>query len=148
MNIRPSVFSIKAVTDALSSTFLEITRTFFPGGGGADKNALDVNILGGVSTSTPTGLSTGLTTVISTINDAGWVPVPTVAFTGRAGFSIQNQSGFEIKVNFGTPATYIGVIIKNGGERFYSLKAVGVINARSIPGSGTITDVVVEEVKP
>jgi hypothetical protein len=124
----------------------EITYTGITG----DKSALDVNLAGGSVTSTPGGggVSSGVTTEVTTVNDAGWVAVPPTATAGRAGFSIQNQSGVQIKINFGTPAGYVGVILENGGERFYDANDTAVIYARSVGGSGTISGIIIEELVP
>lgn len=125
----------------------DVTTTQVPA---SDKTALDVALTSGTVSTTPGGggVSSGVTTEVTTVNDAGWVAIPATAAAGRAGFSIQNQSGFQIKINFGTPAGYVGVIIENGGERFYDANDTAVLFARSIAGSGTISGVIVEELIP
>jgi len=115
-----------------------------------NKHALDVAVKEGQVTTTPGGggVSSGLTTNVSTVNDASWVALPAVALAGRAGFSIQNQSGFEIKLNFSNAGAYVGVIVAVNGERFYDLNDSGIIYARSVGGSGTVSNIIVEELAP
>ncbi len=116
-----------------------------------DKYGLDVAICKSIPLGTTPGgggVSTGLTTEVTTVNDSTWTALPPTALVGRAGFSIQNQSGFQIKLNFGTPAGYVGVIVENAGERFYDINDSGVIYAKATPGAGTISGIIIEELKP
>ena len=114
-----------------------------------DKRALDVAIKEGTVSSTPGGggVSSVVTTDV-TISDSSWVALPPSPLSGRAGFSIQNQTGFQLKINFSTPAGYVGVIVENGGERFYDANDSAIIYAKAESGAGSPSGVIVEELKP
>jgi len=145
-DLRTITSSSAASTD---DNFTAVTGTDV-GSDPTKKRALDVALVAGTVTTTPGGggISSLVTTIITTVNDATWTALPTVNAVGRAGFSIQNQSGFQIKINGATPAGYDGVIVENGGERFYDANDSATINAKSTPGSGTVTPIVIEEVIP
>lgn len=117
---------------------------------GTDASGAEPIAVSGSFSSTPGGggISSGVTTEVTTVNDTTWIALPPTAATGRTGFTIQNQSGVQIKLNFATPAGYVGVIVENGGERFYDLNDSGVINAKAAPGSGTISGIIIEELVP
>jgi len=133
---------------ATNDLFFSITGTKILQNGDL-KFALDVAVKEGTITTTPGGggVSSGLTTEVTTVNGTTWVPVPAVALTGRAGFSIQNQSGGQIKVNFASGGGYVGVIIENNGERFYDINDSGVLFARSA-AAGPVSGIIIEELKP
>jgi hypothetical protein len=116
-----------------------------------DRHLLDVSIkesVGSIALPGGGGVSSGLTTEVTTVNDTAWTALPPTPLLNRAGFSIQNQSGFQIKINFSQPAGYVGVIIENAGERFYDINDSGVIYAKAIPGAGTISGIIIEELAP
>jgi hypothetical protein len=79
------------------------------------------------------------------INDSSWTQLPAIPLANRRSLSIQNDSGFEIKVNFDASTIgYIGAKIRNTNERFYSISSNMPIYAKSRPGSGSIA-IIVEE---
>jgi hypothetical protein len=63
---------------------------------------------------------------------------------GRKAFSVQNQSGVEIKVNFdNTVVGYVGTKMAVNAERFYDASAPIILYAKSL--SGTV-NICVEEI--
>jgi hypothetical protein len=93
----------------------------------------------------PEGLAAGLFTEV-TLSDSAWTALPPTALTDRQCVSIQNTSTAQIKINFATPAGYVGVVVEATSERQYNLKDSGVIYAKAEPGSGSPV-VGVEELK-
>lgn len=84
----------------------------------------------------------GRVTIVS-VNDATWTQLPATSLASRNGLSIQNLSGVAIKVNYdNTEPGYVGVVIPDGGERFYNITDAIPIYAKS--ASGTV-DVTIEE---
>ena len=137
--------SIWAKIDSVFSKF----GAFVTGTRLGDRHLLDVAVK--ESTSIPTvpgggGVSSGLTTDVS-VNGSTWTALPPTPLTGRAGFSVQNQSGVQVKLNFATPAGYTGVIVENNGERFYDINDSGVLYCKSAT-AGPHTGIIVEELKP
>ena len=125
----------------------DVTTTDVPA---SNKCALDVAITAGTITTSPGGggVSSGLTTEV-TISEFAWTALPPVALANRAGFSVQNQSTFEIKINFATPAGYVGVIVGAGGERFYDANDSAVLYAKAEAGAGgALSGIIVEELVP
>lgn len=92
---------------------------------------------------TPSGLNTaGKITEIS-ISSSGWTALPASPLANRNAISIQNRSGGEIKINYDNGVSgYTGVVIPNGGERYYDITDSIVIYAKSQSGTRAI---VVEE---
>lgn len=98
-------------------------------------------------TFSPTGLQNGGKVTEVTLSSASWTALPPIALTGRNAICIQNISAVEIKLNYdftaALPATYTGVVIPSGGERFYDITDSIVIYAKALSGSPII---VVEEI--
>lgn len=75
-----------------------------------------------------------------TLNDSTWVALPTTALANRNSISIQNTSNVEIALQYdNSVATYSGVKVGVGGERFYDLTDAITIYAKSSSGSAIIT---------
>jgi hypothetical protein len=80
------------------------------------------------------------------INDSSWTQIPAIPLANRRSLSIQNTSGFEIKINYDNSTIgYVGVKIKNEIERFYNITANIALYAKSRPGSGTVS-IIIEEI--
>lgn len=93
----------------------------------------------------PSGLKNGGRMLQVTIPDNAWVPLPTTALTGRNAISVQNQSAFEMKVNYDNSVGYIGAIVAPNGERFWDVTDAIVLYGRAFPGTGSIV-ILVEEI--
>ena len=104
-----------------------------PIGPDADGNDA-VCVKGTVTVGNSGGSTSGVTTEISTVNDTTWTALPTTA--NRTTLAVQNQSGVEMKVNFATPAGYVGMIIPPSGERQYNITDGVALNIKSASGSG------------
>jgi hypothetical protein len=92
---------------------------------------------------TTTGLTTsGLVTEV-VLSSVSWTALPASPLAKRNAISIQNESGIKIKLNFATPAGFVGVSVNDGGERFYNITDQIIIYAKSASGTPTVT---VEEV--
>lgn len=88
----------------------------------------------------PSGLNVAGRITHVPINSSGWTALPATPLSGRNAISIQNQSAIEIKIEYdNTVATYDGVKIIGGGERYYDITDNIVIYARSASGTPTIT---------
>jgi hypothetical protein len=87
----------------------------------------------------PVGLTReGLVTVV-TINNTGWTALPASALSMRNAISIQNQSGQEVKINYSSSIVgYVGMVIPNGGERFYNITQNIVIYGMSSASTCTL----------
>lgn len=94
-----------------------------------------------VGTFTPSGLNIGGRISQVTINDATWSPLPSVALANRNAISIQNVSGFNMKINyqiaFDDSYGYVGMDLPNNNERYYDIKDSIIIYGRLATGSGT-----------
>lgn len=87
----------------------------------------------------PSGLNVAGRFSLVTLSDASWTALPVSPLSNRNAMSIQNQSGVEIKVNYDSGvATYTGVTIPAGGERFYDITDDIVIYAKASSGSPVI----------
>lgn len=119
---------------------LPVTGTALPG----DKFALDVAIPAGSITGVtgefqPTGLQNAGRHTEVALNDVGWVQLPNTSLADRNQINIQNNSGFEIKVNYDPSIPgYTGMRIPDQSERFYQITDGIPIYAKAIPGAGTI----------
>jgi hypothetical protein len=115
----------------------------------SSKCGLDVVIVGGgVAAPGGGGVSSGITTDV-TVSEFAWTALPVVSAVGRAGVTVQNQTVFNIKINFATPAGYVGVLVAAGGERFYDANDTAVIYAKAEPGAGgALSGILVEELIP
>jgi hypothetical protein len=105
----------------------------------ADDEGLPTVRTSGRGTFTPSGLqSAGRVTEVD-IDDTSWTALPPIPLTGRNAISIQNVTGFTLKVNYRNDVAYVGMIVPNGNERYYDIKDTITIYARAQPGSGTVT---------
>lgn len=106
-----------------------------------------VEVVGNFSGSVTTaGLSIAGKFTEVTIDDTTWTALPSTPLADRNSMSIQNRSGFEIKVNYdNTEVGYKGMVIPINFERFYEIRDTVVIYAKAAPGSGSIV-INVEEI--
>ena len=78
------------------------------------------------------------------INSLTWTALPASPFANRNAISIQNISAVELKLQYdNTVATYTGVVVPSGAERFYDITERILIYAKSQAGSPVI---IVEEI--
>lgn len=79
-----------------------------------------------------------------TIDDSTWTNVTPTPIASRNTLSIQNQSAFEIKINY-NPLTvgYVGTKISVDGERHYLNRSIPIY-AKAESGAGTII-ILIEE---
>ena len=98
----------------------------------------EVDIAAG-ATFTPSGLTVGGLTTEVDINDASWVALPTTALTDRNALSVQNVSGFEMKVRYTAAGGYNGMVIATGAERHYDITDSITLYGRAISGAGTVS---------
>jgi hypothetical protein len=92
-----------------------------------------------VGTFTPSGLNIGGKITQVTLNDSSWTPLPATALSNRNAISIQNLSGYEMKINyqeaFDGSYGYVGMVLPNGNERYYDIKDSILIYGRLATGS-------------
>lgn len=98
-----------------------------------------------VGTFSPQGLQVGGRVTEVMINDVTWTALPGTALTARNAISIQNVSGFEMKVNYDPGVGYIGMLLPNTNERYYDIKDNIVIYGRAVSGAGSVM-VTIEEI--
>lgn len=92
----------------------------------------------------PSGLIVGGVITEVSLNSSSWTALPSSALSGRNALSIQNRSGTEIKINYDNSVVgYVGIVIPDGGERFYDISDSIVIYAKSSSGTPTV---VIEEI--
>jgi len=92
----------------------------------------------------PSGLNVGGKITEVPLNSTSWTALPPIPLTGRNAMSIQNLSNTEIKINYiNTELNYVGITIKNNGERYYDITDAIVMYAKASIGTPTIT---VEEI--
>ena len=98
----------------------------------------------GAAVFSPSGLSIAGRISVVALSDSGWTALPTSPLTDRNAIAIQNQSDYEIKLNYDSgEAGYVGVIVPAGAERFYDITEDIPIYAKfESGGSGSV---VVEE---
>lgn len=96
-------------------------------------------------TFSPSGLRNGGLITEVTINDSSWTALPAVALSGRNAISIQNRSGFEVKLNYTSSAGYVGMVVPDQYERHYDITDAISIYARAISGAGSVV-VIIEEI--
>lgn len=72
------------------------------------------------------------------LNSTTWTPLPASALTKRKAICIQNRSGKEIKINYTQPVGYTGIVIPDGGERFYDAGPEIIFYAKSSAAAATI----------
>ena len=104
-----------------------------------DKTALDVSICSGTVTSTPGGLTTGGLITEVTLSAVAWTALPAAALANRQGMGVQNESGTQVKLNFATPAGYVGWSVNAGGEFFLDITDAITIYAKAQAGTPTVT---------
>lgn len=93
---------------------------------------------------TVSGLTTGGKVTEVTIDNTTWTALPPSALTLRNALAIQNRSGQEMKVNYDNSVVgYVGMVIPDGGQRFYDITDSIVIYGKSATSSITIN---VEEI--
>lgn len=81
----------------------------------------------------------GRVTVVA-LNAVTWTPLPAVALADRNAMTIQNSSGIQIKLNYDSGIVgYVGVVVNDGGERFYNITDSIVLYAKSASGTPSIT---------
>jgi hypothetical protein len=84
----------------------------------------------------PSGLrNQGLHSIVS-VNDATWVPLPAAPLSDRNAIAIQNNTGFEMKINYVDNVGYVGMSIPPSGERTYDIKDSIIIYGRMTSGAG------------
>lgn len=89
------------------------------------------------------GLKNGGKVTEVSIDELGWTLLPATALSNRNAMAIQNYSGQDIKLNYNnTEPGYVGVILKDGNERFYDISDNIQIWAKSSSSSCVI---IVEE---
>lgn len=92
----------------------------------------------------PSGLRVAGKVTKMLIGNSTWVELPTTPLANRNAISIQNQSTQEIKINYDIGvATFEGMSIPPGGERFYDITDSISIYAKSASGN---VDILVEEI--
>jgi len=80
-----------------------------------------------------------------TLNDSTWTALPASPLSSRHALNVQNDSGSEIKVNFSNAvATYTGMVVKFGEERFYNIDNTIILYGKS--ETGTTPTINVEEI--
>jgi len=92
----------------------------------------------------PSGLSIAGRVSVVALSDSAWTELPATALADRNAIAIQNQSDYEIKLNYSDSVSgYVGVIVPSGAERFYDITPDIPIYARfESGGSGSV---VIEE---
>ena len=89
------------------------------------------------------GLKNGGKVTEVTIDDTSWTALPTSALSNRNAMAIQNYSGQDVKLNYDNAIVgYVGVLLKDGNERFYDISDSIIIYAKSSSSSCTL---IVEE---
>jgi hypothetical protein len=98
----------------------------------------------GATSVLPSGLRTGGKVTEVPLAAASWTALPITALTDRNAMGVQNQSDTEIKINYdNSVATYSGIIVPAGGERFWDVTDAITIYAKAAAGTPTV---VVEEI--
>lgn len=108
----------------------------------------ELKIAGVLNADTVSAANDAKITIVS-INATSWTPLPTTARTGRISISVQNRSGFEIALNYETPAGFVGKIYADQAEPVRDIKENVILYAKASPditSAGLTTiDVIVEE---
>lgn len=88
----------------------------------------------------PSGLRNGGRITEVTLSSTIWTALPLVSLDGRNALAIQNRSGIEIKINYtNTETGYVGMVIDNGGERFYDISDSITIYAKASSGTPIVS---------
>ena len=102
--------------------------------------AVRTSLCGGTAAFTPSGLTTAGRVTEVQLNSSSWVALPPSPLLNRNAICIQNASGIEIKINYDNAvATYTGIIVPAGGQRYYDITDSIVIYAKSLSGTPTVT---------
>lgn len=108
----------------------------------------ELKISGVINADVVNAANDGKITIVA-INATSWTPLPATPRTGRVSISIQNRSGFEIALNYETPAGFVGKIYDDGEEPVRDIDSTLPIYAKASPditAAGLTTiDVIVEE---
>ena len=96
----------------------------------------DVNVIGGVTGEfSPSGLKIGGLVTVVNINNTTWTELPATALANRNAVGVQNDSGQEVKINYGSGvAGYVGMIVADGSERTYDITDSITLYAKSKTG--------------
>lgn len=87
----------------------------------------------------PSGLRNGGRHSEVSIDDNGFTALPATPLTNRNAIAIQNNTAFDVKLNYSDSiGTYTGILLRPGSERQYDIKDTINLYARAEPGSGTI----------
>jgi hypothetical protein len=105
---------------------------------GVDKTGLDTFICGGAVGTTPSGLTTGGLVTEVTLSAVAWTALPASALADRNSLGVQNPTGTQIKINFATPAGYVGWIVNANGEFFIDITDSIILYARSAAGAPVV----------
>jgi len=99
---------------------------------------------GSVWPSPPSGLTTGGLISEVPLTTGAWAALPTVPLTGRNAICIQNLSGEAILINYvDTVGVTIGIMIPNGGQRYYDIGDSIILYGRAVAGTPSI---IIEEI--
>jgi hypothetical protein len=97
-----------------------------------------INIQGSVNAS-PSGLSVAGRITKVTINAVTWTPLPAIPLANRNGMTIQNRSGVPIYFEYNnTNPVGDGILLPNGGERFYDIKPSIILYASCSAGTALL----------
>lgn len=95
--------------------------------------------LNGTVDARPVGLTVGGLITEVALDSTSWTPLPATPLANRNALSIQNISGVDIKIQYdNTVATYTGVEIKSGNERFYAITDSIIVYGKASAGTPTI----------
>jgi hypothetical protein len=86
-----------------------------------------------------TGLKVGGKVTEVTVNDFEWTALPLVPLAERNALAIQNTSGQSVKINYTNSVSgFVGMLIPDGGERFYDIKDDIVLFGKSSSGTAVL----------
>lgn len=86
----------------------------------------------------PSGLRNAGRHTEVTVIDTGWTALPATPLSDRNAISIQNNTNFDIKINYDNSVIgYFGMTIRSGEERSYDIKDTIVIYGRVENGAGS-----------
>ena len=80
------------------------------------------------------------------INSSSWTQLPTVPLASRVSISMQNLTGFQVAINYSTPAGFVGKILEDRNEIARDIDDTVTIYAKASSSIITPTvDLIVEE---
>lgn len=87
------------------------------------------------------GLTIAGKITVVTLNDVGWTALPAVPLVQRNQINLQNDSGFDFKLQYNPlTAGYVGFKIADGVERQYGITDTIIVYGKFQPGgAGSIT---------